>query len=209
MKNLFFGEQCPPGSREIISISPKTNPMVRDKILSFGKLRDGWDFGQGVPAPQHVVKAALMFYGLGEHLGLEMDAFPGAGGDISVDFYIGEELVQVLIDTDLSLELTHERGIGSHYDELAYCENIYIDEVINYLINFRAKGYESSWSSPGFYTETSTSPGISDSILTASKNLMELSRSSKLSAFKILEQKYVSTFDSIPPLRMANHLLFG
>jgi hypothetical protein len=86
MKNHLFNEWQSPSMNKEVSVSPKINPQVRKKIISFGRLEEGWDFGQGYPAPPAVVNVALMLYGFGEQLGLEMDAFPGDNGDISVDF---------------------------------------------------------------------------------------------------------------------------
>jgi hypothetical protein len=184
--------------------------MTRAKILSFGKLDKGWDFGQGVPAPKNVVSMALKLYGFGEQLGLNTDAFPGAGGDISVDYYIGEELVQVLIDTDLTLELTHERGIGSRYDELAYYDDISINKVFKYLFDFKAKGYASSWSSSGFCTEKSTKPSLSDFIAIALNHSMEEYPLLKWSVSATKKLKFMNTFyNIIPQRRMENRLPFG
>lgn len=210
MKNCLLSEQHSPTVREEICHSPRMNPGVRSKILSFAELKEGWDFGQGVPTPRHVVMEALKFYGFGEQLGLEMDAFPGVGGDISVDFYIEDELVQVLINPDTALELTHEKGIGSRYEELAYFENIDSAEIIKYLTDFRAKGHAFSWSSSDCFTGENIGPRLNASLPTVSRSLTQQYPSSKSSVFKRLGRTFASTFvDITKPLRTENRLLFG
>ncbi len=212
MNNQLLDIRQSPVAETVFSRSPIRESPVRAKIAAFGKLEEGWDFGEGGPAPSHVVNMALALCDFGELLGFEMDAFPGADGDISVDFYIGDELVQVLIDTDLTCELTHERGIGAHYDELAYHEDIPVRKVLCYLINFRAKGYACSWSSSEFYTERNTSPSLCDSIRIASRNAnaMEQFHSLKSSAFITPAQKFTNTLvGTTKPLWMGSLSLFG
>jgi hypothetical protein len=190
--------------------SPAKESPVQVKIEGFGKLDEGWDFGYGGPAPSHVVKMALAFFRFGERLAFEMDAFPGAAGDISVDYYVGDELVQVLVDTDLTIELTHERGIGSSYEELACYEDISIDKVLDYLVHFHLKGYSGSWSSSDFFTEKSTNRGLRDSIPTLSRNSTGRYPSSKWNAYATPVRKYANTLDGIiKPLPTENRLPFG
>jgi hypothetical protein len=167
---LLTARQSPIGGK-VFSRSPVRVTPVRAKIETFGKLEEGWDFGEGGPAPPHVVEMALALCDLGERLAFEMDAFPGAGGDISVDFYLADELVQILINTDLSLDLTHESGIGFEYDEVAYHENISFQDFVRYLFKFRAKGYVNLWTSSERFTETSTRRGSSGFIQTVSRTL--------------------------------------
>jgi hypothetical protein len=142
---------------KVFSISPELENAVLGKIRSFGSFENGWDFGEGVPAPFKVVDMALDLCRWGEELGFEMDAFPGAGGDISIDFYAGDELVQILINTDLSFELTHESGIGYDYEEVAHSENILIEELKRYLVDFKAR--RSTGSCSLFERSTPTSTG--------------------------------------------------
>jgi hypothetical protein len=193
MKNVFEISGRFRAGEEIASASPEVNPGLRSKIVAFGKLEDGWDFGQGGAAPRNVVRKALALYEFGKRLGFEMDAFPGAGGDVAIDYYVNDEVVQILVDTDLSLELTHERGVGSHYDEVACFENVSLDSVVRYLRGFIEKGYTSSWNSPEYCTEESTGQSSSDSPRTASRNLMGQSRWLKSSASKNPARQSVST----------------
>jgi hypothetical protein len=192
------------------SISPQWVSSTQAKIKSFGRLQEGWDFGVGRPAPAHVVKAALMLCDLGEQMGFEMDAFPGGGGDISVDFCLHDELVEVTINTDLTLALTHEAGIGFDYDEIAHFDNVKPGQLVKYLTSFQARGYFCSWISSARSTERSTRKSLCDFTQTASGSLMEQSLLLKSSAFTTLEQMFVTTLNAITnQLQKANPLRSG
>lgn len=70
---------------------------TRVKILSFMDLPDGWHFDQGGPISLGTVSNALNVLGLGDTLGLESNAFPGAGGEIAVAFYGRHEVFEVVV----------------------------------------------------------------------------------------------------------------
>jgi hypothetical protein len=173
-----------PSKEKNVSHSPEKEMKIRKKIKSFGSLEEGWDFGVGSPAPPNVVNSALALYDFGRDSGFEMDAFPGAGGDISVDFYIKDELVQILINTDLTYELTHEVGIGFNYKEVAYFEDINFPALLQYLTRFRTRGYLCSWTLCERLTEESTKKGLDGSTQIFLKNAMTLFPSLTSNAFR-------------------------
>ncbi len=192
--------------------SPEKETVTQAKIKSFGNLEEGWDFGVGGPAPSHVIRAALLFCSLGERMGFKMDAFPGAGGDIGVDFCLKDELVEIVVKTDLSLELVHEAGIGSDYEELACFENAQIDDIIEYLKKFQVRGYVCPWISSEHSTVKNIKKDTCDFIQTASRNpiLMLESPLSKSSVFSPLEPICANISNVITSLsRTANPLPIG
>ncbi|MFH1114472.1 MAG: hypothetical protein V1792_11170 [Pseudomonadota bacterium] len=116
--------------------SPAPRNRVIEKIKSFGSLPEGWDFGVGRPAPHEVIDMAVKLYGRGAVLGLRSDAFPGSEGTVYVVFYKGIEAVEFCVNADLSLIVTHERGIGVDFDELDYREGLNYEEAMDYLSRF-------------------------------------------------------------------------
>ncbi len=120
---------------------------VEKKIESFGQLEVGWDFGAGKPSSAAVIYAAKHLYQLGRNLGLRAGAFPGVAGDINVAFYATDHTVEIKVNTDLSLDLTYEVGLGIDYDEVAHKERITLSEVLNFLFRLMAQG--TTWNSLG------------------------------------------------------------
>ncbi len=115
------------------SITETYEDGVQGKIRSFGELPDGWDFGAGRASPPGVVEEARKIYQLGKSLGLEADAFPGLDGEISVAFYAQEHTVEVRVNTDLSLDLVHEIGIGVDYQQSPYIKPVETNFIASYL----------------------------------------------------------------------------
>lgn len=198
------------GNSIVAGIPAGNESDIPAKIRSFEFLPHGWDFGEGSPAPHYVVSVALALHKVGEKWGFEMDAFPGAGGDISIDFYVKDELVQVLINPDLTFELTHESGIGFEYEEIAYFENIQLDKLLTYLVNFHARGYPILWTSSERSIERNTNKKPDDFIQIASKTSTAQSLSLMSSVFKKPAQILVGTLNTfINPLYAENPLRSG
>ncbi len=105
---------------------PFTDP-IRDKILSFEHLDEGWQFGEGVPAPAAMVQSSLKVLNAGRTLGLRADAFPGPEAEIAVVFYQGERCLEILVRLDEEhtvFDVSLEEGIGLDYDEIESAEGV-------------------------------------------------------------------------------------
>ncbi len=140
-----------------IEIEPDEDP-VRRKIRTFGKLPKGWDFGVGTHAAPATMRRALDIQSLGPCLQLKTNAFPGAGGEISITFYCGEDSVDVTVNPCGTYTITHERGIGVDYEEVAYKEHATLATVLRFLKKLSCAG----WKSSEDFMQVSTTPISSD-----------------------------------------------
>lgn len=117
---------------------PFTDP-IRDKILSFEHLDEGWQFGEGVPAPAAMVQSSLKVLNAGRTLGLRADAFPGPEGEIAVVFYQGKRCLEILVRLDEEhtvFDVSLEEGIGLDYDEIKSPEGVSFHQVIGLIADF-------------------------------------------------------------------------
>ena len=92
---------------------------IENKIISFGNLEEGWNFGEGSPASKNVINKALEIYHIGQQFDLECEVFPSTDGGICVSFYKKEHMIDFTIDpSDLSIEFVYEKGIGFKYETI-------------------------------------------------------------------------------------------
>jgi hypothetical protein len=145
--NYFVWKTLPsPLVSQTFSKASATDNPVTQTIRSFGLLEDGWDFGVGAPATKEVIEKALFLHKLGSGRGLRSNAFPGTDGEINIAFYFGADTIEVRVNTDLSLNLTHERGIGPDFDIIDDRENIELRDIELCLVHLKGegKGWKSS-----------------------------------------------------------------
>ena len=79
-------------------------PSVSDtitKITGFRDLPVGWHYGKGGPISPSFIAQALGIVRQAEALGFqEMDAFPGAEGEVRVTIYQGDEYYEFTIEAN-------------------------------------------------------------------------------------------------------------
>ncbi len=143
---------------QIQDTDPFTDP-IRDKILSFEHLDEGWQFGEGVPAPAAMVQSSLKVLNAGRTLGLRADAFPGPEAEIAVVFYQGERCLEILVRLDEEhtvFDVSLEEGIGLDYDEIESAEGVSFHQVIGLIADFGV------WNLHESYTQTIGIPTSND-----------------------------------------------
>ena len=100
---------------------------TESKIRSFASLPVGWDFGDGGPISDAVIEKAIDVLAACLPHDMESNAFPGYDG-ILLSFYGGSEhhdhCIDLDIQSDLSIDLTHDVGIGADYDTVEEIENV-------------------------------------------------------------------------------------
>jgi hypothetical protein len=118
-----------------ITKDPYFSLSTPEKIEEFKKHPKGWDFGVGDPAPPPVADEALALHEFGAGMGLKTDASPCTNGGIAVTFYrVGsDESVEITVNTNLTYDLLHEKGIGWNYDTLMEAEDFALTDVKNYI----------------------------------------------------------------------------
>lgn len=106
---------------------------TNEKINHFLELKSGWHFGEGITPTETIAGKAKEFNLLGRRFGLRTDAFPGIDGSIAVTFYAGEHCLEVTINPDGSIDLSHEKGMGFEFDTVLYLENTGAGRILQEL----------------------------------------------------------------------------
>jgi len=117
-------------------------PHIEDKIISFGNLEEGWNFGEGSPASKEVIDKALEIYWIGRRYKLACEVFPATDCGIMVSFYKEDQFIDFDIETDLHINFVREVGIGFKYEEVECVENISHQDIINKIYNLATSTIE-------------------------------------------------------------------
>jgi hypothetical protein len=134
---------------------------VQRKIASFAELEEGWDFGAGRPPRPRVVEFAQKICEAGKWFAEPANAFPGVDGGIIVAFYFGDNIVDVTVNTDLTLDYVHELGRGVEYEELACGEDVTWVFILAHLAGLNKQA--NAWNSLGPSTWQSMTQAEDDS----------------------------------------------
>lgn len=121
---------------ENYNINNLQNEFIFKKIREFGKLELGWRYGEGVPALENVMSAAINLYSelsfsADYFRNIKTNAFPNADGGITLSFGFNDDFIELVINPDLKMDLTHEKGFGSNYDIV---EELYDLEINNSIV---------------------------------------------------------------------------
>lgn len=121
------------------------NP-VDSKIKSFAHLEKGWHYGDGGPSPKAVVDTALRLAAHLRSLRLDnIDAFAGDSGEISIAAIYGEHTIDVIVETDGSVSVIHDKNDVQQSNEPRLLEATACERVAEL-----ARGI---WRSSAGYTE--------------------------------------------------------
>ena len=105
------------------------------------KLKDlpnGWDFGYGIGTLQNVADKVTDIYNNIVELNIQFELIPSTDGGISLIILKenGDDFINLSINIDLTIDLTHEKGKGFQYEILDEKENVdypYIISKIKYI----------------------------------------------------------------------------
>ncbi len=112
---------------------------IINKIDEFSNLPEGWDFGQGIATLSAVALKAKQIVEAVDKIfeDVEYDTTPMTDGGLILILKMDNEFIDVTINTDLSLDMRHEKGIGVEYDIIFEMYNVSIDQIIKlYSDNF-------------------------------------------------------------------------
>ncbi len=184
------------------SCLPSYDNAITRKIKSFKCLKFGWHFGEGVPASDEVVDATInLFTQLGLRLnfevGLVVNALPEINGGVILSYGLGEDFVELLVHSDLSVDLVQERGLGVNYDVIEEEENLDINNIA-LILSYLKKICNSS--EP--YISNSMILTKSDSQVTASRTMVEAFPFSKMPVQKERVSRSVNIFPHSTPTLM-------
>lgn len=140
---------------------------VIEKIYSLSTLKEGWAYGEGVPASKEAIKNAIQLFKIGVALGFEVDARPEINGDVILNLFLKDNFVYITCKEGELFDLRYEKGIGQDYDIIDEKEDISLGAIINHLNHLREK-----WFLLELYHLPNTTPTARDSqviVLTHSK----------------------------------------
>ena len=107
-----------------------SDPLL-GKLQELADLPNGWRFGEGIPPPPTVIHTAREIYQRLADSRLQVDAFPGVDGSLSLVFYANERCVEIYISQDGKLDLSVEEGEGFDFREITTISNASVLDVMN------------------------------------------------------------------------------
>jgi hypothetical protein len=94
-----------------MNMYPVVSTATIRKLRGFGDLAQGWHYGSGGPIGGERIRDAIRVLDEMYMLGLtRTDAFPGAGGEIQLTAYHQDHYLSVILETDGTLSITHEKN---------------------------------------------------------------------------------------------------
>lgn len=150
-----------------IQLLPPAQPakninQTEQKIRGFGKLAEGWHFGEGVRPSSDFINRALRLHSDALAMGYaETDAFPGVSGEIRVTIYRGRTYLEFTFEADGSVTFVHEDG-GV---EIEYTEHLTQHQAFQRLLKTQMR----LWATSESYTRDTMIAGRHDSKVLRSK----------------------------------------
>ena len=128
MAGVFFGIYRSP--IKVIYPVVETNNVVSNRIHSFGRLPEGWHYGEGRNATKIAIALALCIDELFiKHNAEAVEAFPDIDGGILVSGYRGNETIEVFCGPGEYVDILHEKDDNVVYDR----KEIFVDDIDTYL----------------------------------------------------------------------------
>ena len=93
---------------------------IIEKIEKYKRLPEGWDFGQGVGTLKSTAQKAIGLYNtikqnLYHIAGIKWDVTPMSDGGLILLLCLGEDVLNLSINPNSTIDLTWEEGLGSKY----------------------------------------------------------------------------------------------
>lgn len=101
-----------------------TNPeieliLLKDEILeqldSYENLKEGWDFGEGMPMSQLTISNAKYIYDICYKKGFNVEPHANTEGDITLIAYLDDYFLEIDVNESKSLLLRYAQGKGDNY----------------------------------------------------------------------------------------------
>ena len=108
------------------------NDQSENKILSFGSLPEGWNYGNGIPPQKRIIDMAINLNTFALLLGFQTDAFPGTDGEIQISCYNKDDCLEFIIENSEKISFVFEENDN----QKKYNENISFNEVLGELIKY-------------------------------------------------------------------------
>jgi hypothetical protein len=125
------------------------NLATVQKIASFRHLAPGWHYGAGGPIDEKVTDMAFAMLARLTMAGLfDTDAFAGGDGEVMVTAYEGDHYIEIIVEADCTISLTHEYQGKEMFDQERMSEAAAHSEL--------AKIVGEIWTTSVFYTQTTS-----------------------------------------------------
>ena len=165
---------------------PKLDDVIENKIRAFSQLPLGWYYGEGGPITDEVINVSLeLFRYARELMFFEFEPFPGANGELLLSIYKGDYTLDLMVEPDLSITATLERGKEEVYDD----EGLSVAEAKRRIHDLRKQ----IWMQSDSFTPGTTVPNLVDSRASRSSHLVtaQAFQSSIVNASSTLTSQYV------------------
>lgn len=119
-----------------------------ESIKDMAKLEKGWGIDHGQIVHMETIELALEIEMI-RYLFPDQfttTAFPNPDGAVSVKFYLGDDVFQVDVNDDGSLDLAHEKGQGLNYEEIEF-----VEDISKHTIEQKLREIATLWNSSEFY----------------------------------------------------------
>lgn len=115
-----------------------------NKIRGFGFLESGWRYGEGEKISDSIINFSinllstlyLQLFGLNRSNVFVINALPSVDGGIVISLGKNDDFIELAINSDRSIDLTHEKGIGADYTVLSEVTGIHPEnhnEILTHL----------------------------------------------------------------------------
>ena len=112
---------------------PRLESSIPDQIRSLYELKDGWDYGAGKCISNSVIENACFLFNHFQKNEFEYAVTPTSEGGVKITSKIEKNFFDITINSDLTLDITHEIGEGADYKTVFEKENVGMDEIESYL----------------------------------------------------------------------------
>jgi len=106
---------------------------VYSRIKDLSNLQDGWDFGSGYAPSREVIENTCYIFNHFERREFEYEVSPTSSGGVKIIANIGEDFLDLTINPNLTIDLTHEHGFGVNFETIYQKDGVSMEEIELYL----------------------------------------------------------------------------
>ncbi len=115
------------------------NDSVIKCLLAFSDLEKGWDCGFGSAITKDVIHKAIFIYIQLKDEAFEYECTPYSNNSIEISFCLKDDFINIKVNSDKTINYTHEKGIGWIFQTLLDKEGASIIEIKNLLKETKEK----------------------------------------------------------------------
>lgn len=123
--------------------APHTFFAINDNVIkclsAFSNLEKGWDCGFGSAITEDVILNAIFIYLQLKDEAFEYECTPYSNNSIEISFCLKDDFINIRINSDKTIDYTHEKGIGWHFETLLDVEGASVIEIKNLLKEIKEK----------------------------------------------------------------------